>query len=139
MSNFILDKAFWDVWEDKILDIVTSMNLKIVKTGELDLLDFNILNSKWERIFLEIKSRRNNYKTYPDTIIWMNKLEEALRRYNKWEKTLFVFNFLDWTYFVNPLDVFPVRVEYKKWRYDRWKMDKKKWWCYYDIKSLTKI
>lgn len=140
MHKFNIDKHFGDVWEKELESLFNDMWLEVTPTSETDILDFKLINKNWDRVFVELKTRRCEKGTYPDTMIWINKLVEAYDRYNRdWAKTFFVFKYNDWIYFIDPFEHLPARFDYRKWRYDRWEFDKPKWWCYYHTSQLIPI
>ena len=113
---------------DIIKDFFKLNNLS--KTGEMDILDFY---NKEKDIYFEIKSRRNNYNTYPTTMIGYNKIIEA----RKYKTVYFIFIFEDGDYYYkfNPDDNFEISFG---GRNDRGKAEYKKY-CYIPINKLIKF
>lgn len=67
------------------------LNITLEKTiGKYNLFDF-----KGDKIYLELKSRKNNLKKFPTTIVGVNKIIKANELIKEGNKVLFVFNFLD--------------------------------------------
>ena len=56
---------------------------KVEPTNTTDILDFKLLDKKGREIWLELKTRRCEKETYDDTMIGLNKLTEAYKRYDK--------------------------------------------------------
>lgn len=130
------DLLFGEQNEQEVVDIFIDLWYKIISTDREDILDFKLIDSQDREIWLELKTRRCYKNTYPDTMIWLNKLIEAYRRYDRdWTYTLFLFNFHDWLYYINPFYILP-RFDFKKWRQDRGEVDKEKWYIYYETKHL---
>ena len=141
MWTFKKDFDFWLANEWKVLEYFKELWRKIEPTEDTAILDFKIVDKNWNTVHLELKTRRWAKDDYPDSMIWANKIIEALKRYNeKGEYTLFLFKFTDWLYYINPFFTLP-RYDYRKWRWDRWNLDKEKAWAYYlkeDLILLTK-
>ena len=82
----------------------------------------------------ELKSRRNDYNTYPTTIIGQDKINDA---YNN----IFLFNFNnDELYYIKYDKELFKQFEVNLFRrYDRGKIDKEKEYIYIPIEFLTRI
>lgn len=118
--------------EELIVKYYEEQGCEVERWDKMRVLDFYIKPPKGKGFYSEVKSRRCNHDTYEDTMIWLNKLIEAFARYNEtWEETRFLFLFEDWLYQINPFNVLP-RFDFKKWRWDRWNIDKEKWYIYYN-------
>ncbi len=130
----------WGLGKEKELtEELKEMWRQVIETATTDVLDFKIEDKNGNEVWLELKSRRCEKDTYPDTMIWLNKLIEAYKRYNdSWLYTLFLFKFTDWIYYINPFFHLP-RFDYRMGRWDRWKFDKEKWWIYYNTNELNKL
>lgn len=139
IAKFKEDFNYWLLKELDIAEYFRNFWRNIIPTKDTDVLDFRIEDKNWNNIWLELKSRRCKKDTYPTTMIWLNKLIETYKRYNdNWEYTLFLFNFEDWLYFINPFLSFP-EFDYKQGRWDRGSFDKKKGYCYYLVEDLKLI
>ena len=139
MYKFLVDESFWIEWEKRLQENLEKIWLKVKATSKTDLLDFDIVDSKGNKVWLELKSRRCKKDAYPDTMIWINKLIEAYKRYNdNWQKSLFVFKYEDWIFYLDPFEVIP-RFDYRMWRWDRGDFDKPKGWCYYPVNELSAL
>ena len=57
-----------------------------------------------ENIYIELKTRNNNYNKYPTTMIGHNKLIKARELKNKNIKTYFFFRFTDGIYYIRYTD-----------------------------------
>jgi hypothetical protein len=137
--SFKDDHSFWVKNEKLIIGYLESLWYKIERNNKTDIHDWRITKG-WATVNVELKTRRCNYNDYEDTLIWANKLWEAWNKYYlNWECTLFFFSYTDWLFYVNPLETLPNKIEYKKFRWDRWEFDKPKWWLLYHIDSLTRI
>lgn len=67
------------------------LNIDLRKTeGRYNLFDFI-----GEKIYVEVKSRKNNLKKFPTTIVGINKIIKAKELIKDNNKVIFVFNFLD--------------------------------------------
>jgi len=138
MSNFLNDYNFWIEWENKILQYFIDIGYKVQRNGITEIHDFIITNKSDIPIHIELKTRRCTVSQYEDTLIGANKLWEARNKYySSWEETLFLFQYEDWLYYINPLEFLP-RKEYVLQRWDRW-IDKKKGWIYFKTSDLKKI
>lgn len=137
MSRWIITKDL-DYWLDKekeLIEVFTTLWYELTETSLTDILDFTLLHN-WNKVNVELKSRRCSREAYPDTMIWANKLAEAYKKfYTDWEETLFIFNYDDWIYYVNPFTT-TARIEYKKFRWDRWGFDKPKGYLFYNTNEL---
>lgn len=136
--SFKKDYDFGTWNEIKILEYLKGRGYIIeAKDDKMSILDF-VMSAEGKKVNIELKSRRCDKDTYPDTLIGANKLAEAYNKfYKNWEETLFFFSYKDWLYYINPLNYIPRR-EYKLQRWDRW-IDKPKWWLYYLTNNLEKI
>jgi hypothetical protein len=132
------DLDFWEENEKIVLDYFMESWFNIEKNWKTDIIDFSITKD-WNKVNLELKTRRVSSDKYEDTVIGANKVAEAYKNfYSDWEETFFLFAFTDWLYYLNPLDIIPRR-EFKKLRWDRGDIDKPKGWLYYKITLLKKI
>ena len=139
MNKLQEDLNFWKEAEQDIIKLFEDIKWVVKANSNTDILDFEIIDSNWNQVFIELKTRRNNKLDYPDTMIWLNKLIEVFKRYeDTWIYTLFFFKFEDWLYFVNPFYALP-RFEYRKGRYDRWDLDKVRGWIFYRNEDLIKF
>lgn len=139
IEAFKKDLSFGEKNEKQLVDIFKELWRKVEETNRTDILDFKLIDKKGRDVWLELKTRRCEKDTYSDTMIWLNKLIEAYKRYDTdGTYTLFLFKFTDGIYYINPFLTTP-RFDYKQWRWDRWGFDKKKGWVYYDIGLLTKL
>lgn len=135
----IEDLDFWNSAEKEVKEMFELYWRKVIVQNPTSILDFKIIDKNWNEVFIEIKTRRNEKDKYEDTMIWLNKLIEAYKRYNdSWIYTLFVFKFTDWIFIINPFLVLP-RFDFRRGRYDRGNIDKVKWWCYYRTEILKKF
>lgn len=139
MGWFMEDYNFGVESEVKIIEYLEWLWYKVeAPTTTTSIHDFIIYTEKWNKVNIELKTRRCNKDAYEDTLIWANKLWEAWNKYYKsWEETLFFFAYEDWLYYLNPFDITPRR-EFKLQRWDRG-IDSKKGWLYYNTDSLIKI
>ena len=137
--NWIITKdlLFWLKQEKKIKTALEKLGFIVETTSATSILDYKI-TKKWKLLHIELKSRRCNSNTYEDTMIWANKISEAFSLfYSKWEYTMFLFNFIDWLYYINPFNGNINKTEYKAGRYDRGIFDKPKGWLYFN--NLKKL
>lgn len=131
------DLEMWMASELEVKKVFEQLWFKVKLTSDTDILDFE-LSKDWVVYHSELKTRRVEKDKYPTTLIWANKIAEAYKRYyTSWEQTLFLFLFTDWLYWLNPFKTLPAEIEYKKFRWDRGNIDKPKWWCLYDVNSLS--
>jgi hypothetical protein len=83
----------------------------------------------------ELKSRKINFKTYPTTCIGSDKINP-----NHTKKQIYLFNFLDGTYYIEYdkelFDTFEVK-EFRRWRQKV--CDKEKPYVYIPIEKLTPL
>jgi len=139
MTSFAKDFHFWLESESKVGELFEKLWRTVQPTTDTDILDFKIIDKNKNEVWLELKTRRCAINTYPDTMIGLNKLIEAYKRYNKeWLYTIFVFQFTDWLYYINPFFALP-RFDYRRGRYDRGGFDQEKGWIYYQTKDLIKL
>lgn len=139
LKAFKKDLEFWERSEENIGDMFVKLGRRIERTEGTDILDFKLIDKKGREVWMELKTRRCKKDDYPDSMIGMNKVVEAFKRYDKsWLYTIFLFKFTDWLYYVNPFFVLP-RFDYKAWRWDRGWFDKKKWYAYYNVSDLKLI
>lgn len=124
--------------EEKVIAYLKSAWYTVEESkDDMSIHDFKITHN-WNKVNIELKTRRCNKDTYEDTLIGANKLGEAWNKfYSKGQETLFFFSYEDWLYYINPFDYIPKR-EYKLQRWDRW-IDSAKWWLYYKTEDLKKI
>lgn len=133
------DLEFWFKSEEEVAKQFELFWRQVIPTEWNDVLDFKIVDKNWNEVWLELKTRRANKDDYEDTMIWINKIIEAYKRYNdNWIYTIFAFKFYDWLFIVNPFLVLP-RFDYKRGRFDRGNLDKVKAWAYYKREDLKKI
>jgi hypothetical protein len=107
-QNHINDVIFGGNSENKIKPLLEKhFNLKFEYTNGFNTFDF--YNQK-ERIYIELKSRRNTKYKYPTTMISYNKYMESIKylKSGKAEHIYFCFNFTDklCIYKLNPKDKF---------------------------------
>jgi hypothetical protein len=139
LEAFQKDLAYGESHEEKVGEMFEKLWRTVERTDTTDILDFKLIDKKWREVWLELKTRRNKKDDYPDTLIWLNKLIEAYKRYDAdWLYTLFLFKFTDWIYYVNPFYILP-KFDYKMGRFDRMWFDKKKGYCYYNTKDLIAL
>lgn len=133
------DFEYWKEWETKLAEALKQFWRTIEQQSSNSILDFKLFDWKWKEVLVELKTRKVNKDEYPDTMIGLNKLIEAYKRYDEaWIYTLFVFQFKDWIYWVNPFFVLP-RFDHLKWRWDRWGFDKVKGYIYYPTEELKPL
>jgi hypothetical protein len=77
--------------ENEVIACLKQTHPEILKTAQNHPFDF-VTNDT----FFELKSRRNNHDTYPDTMIGYNKIQYA--RMNPDKNYVFLFKFLDGLY-----------------------------------------
>lgn len=134
--SFKKDFEYWEQSEIEIKARLEQLGYSVYATESLDILDFHITDKAGNKVWLELKSRRCLSTTYPDSMIWINKLIDAYKRYNEsWTTTLFLFRFEDWFFYINPFLSLP-RFEYRKGRWDRGDFDKPKAWCFFKTEDL---
>jgi len=137
MSNFrrIFEKNKYegDYGEETTLPIIEKyFNVQLTKTDKNHVMDFRDNYGT----YYEVKSRNNNYRTYPTTMVGYNKIQFA----NKLEKPVyFIFNFLDGVYYyeysIDKLDELEIK---RGGRCDRGKSEYKTY-CFIPIDKLKKI
>ena len=131
------DLEFWKESEIKTKNIFKEMWYEVEETEQLAIHDF-VFKKNWVRLNVELKTRRCKKNTYDDTLIGANKMWEAWNKfYSKWEETIFLFQYEDWLFFINPFDHTPRR-EYMLQRWDRG-IDKKKGWIYFKCDDLIEV
>ena len=135
MGSVIKDLTFWEGKEAIVADYYRGEGWEVRISSRWAILDFLI--TKWKKqMFLELKTRRCEHLTYPTTMIGANKKAEAIMKWDKeWIETRFLFLFEDWLFELNPFTSLPI-YERKLWRWDRWDIDKKKLYLYYNISDL---
>ena len=135
MGSVIKDLTFWEGKEAIVADYYRGEGWEVRISSRWAILDFLI--TKWKKqMFLELKTRRCKSLTYPTTMIGANKKAEAIMKWDKeWIETRFLFLFEDWLFELNPFTSLPI-YERKLWRWDRWDIDKKKLYLYYNISDL---
>jgi len=139
MASFTKDFAFGLEGESNVWELFENLGWKVEPTNNTDVLDFKIIDKHSNEVWIELKTRRCEINTYPDTMIGLNKLIEAYKRYNKeWLYTIFVFKFTDWLYYINPFFALP-RFDYRKGRYDRGGFDSEKGWIYFKTTDLVRM
>lgn len=130
------DFKYWEEWEKSISKALEDLWRRVEKQSTNAIIDFKLFDKKGREVWVEAKTRKCNREDYPDTMIGLNKLIEAYKRYDTdWLYTLFIFKFKDWIYWINPFFVLP-RFDYLQWRWDRWGFDKKKGYIYYSTEEL---
>ena len=88
-----MDYNFGISQEVKLQDLLIEKFGALKKTPtQYDLFDF-----EGDNLLVELKSRRCNHDTYPDTMIGYNKIEYAINNPDK--KVIFCFNFKDGLYY----------------------------------------
>ena len=98
------------------------LGVKLNPTGRYDRFDFYNTD---EKILVELKSRTNNFDTYPTTLINNSKLRYANKKIDRGYRAFLFFNFKDdSTYYI----------EYKK----NWGFRCDRTYTYIPIKSLIK-
>lgn len=97
MASFKNDYAMGTKNEDKVLLQINSyFNDNIVKSSS----KFSKYDYKGDEYYYELKTRNNNYKTYPTTLIPYNKIMKD-------KKQIFLFDFKDGLYYIEYIpDVF---------------------------------
>jgi len=86
MASFKNDYSFGTNNEDKVLEKITKhFNDGVIKKAENK---FSKYDYKGDNYYYELKSRNNNYKAYPTTLIPYNKIMEG-------KKQCFLFDFKD--------------------------------------------
>jgi hypothetical protein len=130
MNKFNDDKILGSLVEDYIIDCIEEhFDTKIIKTDQYDLMDYYD-----DKAYYEIKARRNNYKTYPTTMIGYNKILFA-QQSNKDVYFIFSFNDGDYYYKYNINDKFIINIG---GRNDRGKQEYKKYY-FIPIEKLNKF
>lgn len=133
------DLSYWFLKEKDVSEYFKELWRKIIPTEDTDILDFKIEDKNWNEVWMELKSRRCSVEQYEDSMIGINKLIEAYKRYNEWWiYTIFAFKFTDGLYYINPFFSLP-RFDYKRGRWDRGKLDQPKGWVYYKTSEMKKI
>lgn len=134
------DLSYWLIKEKDVALYFETLWRKIIPTQDTDILDFKIEDKNWNEVWMELKSRRCSVSQYEDSMIGINKLIEAYKRYNEqWIYTLFMFKFTDGLYYINPFFSLP-RFDYRRGRWDRGNIDKKeKGRCYYKTSEMKRI
>jgi hypothetical protein len=118
--------------EDDLFEkIKSSYGEKIVKTDRYCSVDYCDDNT-----LIELKSRRNNYNTYPTTMISKSKIDYML---NSGKRSICLFNFTDGLYSIeidkNKIDNFELK---KGGRRDRGKVEVNQYY-YIPIELLTSV
>lgn len=125
--------------EIKLAEQLEKLWRKVEQQSKNSILDFKLFDKKWREVLVELKTRKAEKDKYPDTMIWLNKLIEAYKKYDEsGVYTLFMFQFTDWIYWVNPFFALP-RFDYLQWRWDRWGFDRKKGYIYYPTAELEPL
>lgn len=66
MTNKLLaDLAFWFESEQEIKEHLEALGLSVTITGDKEILDYEIRDSQWNQIMIELKTRRCESSTYP--------------------------------------------------------------------------
>jgi hypothetical protein len=86
-----MDYSFGIKCENQVIQVLKETYPDILKTAQNHPFDFITGNT-----FFELKSRRNNHNTYPDTMIGYNKIQYA--KMNPDKNYVFLFKFLDGLY-----------------------------------------
>ena len=98
--------------------------------------------SKKYRTKCEVKGRRNNYSTYPTTMLGSNKTDEAKSLYKKGYTILFFFDFKDGLYYFDYKDWETItnHKEYIKKMGGTYRRGLREWKCYnyIPVSCLTK-
>jgi len=139
-TKLLHDLSFWEKKEETFVSILTKeWWTEIKRKGKMNVHDYIATSPKGEKFSLELKTRRCEKNQYDDALIWANKLAEAWSLYYKeWLTTLFVFQYVDWVFYINPLDYSPRR-EFKLQRFDRGNVDNKKGWIYFKTELIQPI
>ena len=139
-TKLLADLTFGENEEDSVIDklkLAGWSNIK--KTGKMNVHDYRAIDSEWTSWSLELKTRRCTKEQYEDTLIGANKMAKAYELfYKEGIETLFLFQFTNWLYYLNPFNHSPRR-DYKLQRFDRGGIDNKKGWLYYNTASLIII
>ena len=135
--KFKEDYSFGTNKEDVVISELNTLGYEVEKEWKTSIHDLKF-SKDWISYSWEIKTRRCDKDTYPDTLIGANKLWEAWNKYySSWVETIFFFVYQDWIYYIRPFEHIP-RKDFLLQRWDRW-IDSKKWWIYYDTKDLINI
>jgi len=128
--SFKKDYKFGVEKEDLILDIIKqhfkdNIEKSISKVSKYDY--------KGEKYYYELKSRNNNYKEYPTTLIGKNKVFS--------DNHIFLFNFMDGLYYIeykeDEFKKFDCKPFVRRKRYDY--NDKEQLYYFIPIENLKKI
>ena len=120
-DKYNADRAFGVAEEDKQFDTLRAhFGEDLVKIQSR----YSVMDFKNENSYIELKSRRCNHDTYPDTMIGETKLKYAEKRGTP---TYFVFNFQDGLYYwkYNKEDIEGGKVGIREGgRFDRGRVEK---------------
>jgi hypothetical protein len=124
-----IDEKFGFEKEEQILDIINiKFNDNIKKCNRYNKYDFEGLKYKYE-----LKSRRNNYNSYPTTMIPEDKIKENM-------KIIFLFSFIDGLYYIKYRPKIFNTFETRNFRRtDRGSFDIEKKYIYIPIEKLKLI
>lgn len=118
--------------ENRIKDDIEKILLsKLTKTPPLSVMDFTDDDGD----YYEIKSRNNNYNTYPTTMVGENKIKFCKKYPHKNHFFFFCFQDGDYYYHYNPEDVLSFG---RGGRYDRGRPEMRQY-CYIPINLLHKF
>ncbi len=137
----LLDDIEFGEWKEDsvIIKLEKAWWTEIEKTGKMNVHDYTAMDKNGRAWSLELKTRRCLKEQYEDTLIGANKVGKAYDLfYKEGKETLFLFQFTNGLYYLNPFDVSPRR-EFKLQRWDRGGIDNKKWWLYYHTDELILI
>jgi hypothetical protein len=132
MASFKNDYSFGTNNEDNVLEKITKhFNDGVIKKS---VNKFSKYDYKGDKYYYELKSRNNNYKTYPTTLIPYNKIMENKQQY-------FLFDFKDGLYYIeynkDVFSKFELNEFVRKQRIDY--NDKKSLYYFIPIECLIKI
>ena len=133
MNDFQRDLAFGLDKEEKLVSLFNDkFNVKFIKKATFDSFDFTS-----DTIELELKSRKNNYITFPTTIVPKSKVDSIKKN----KRFIFAFAFYDGIYYIEyDKEVFDT-IECKMFlrNYRTGYKDKKQLYYFIPVSILKKI
>ncbi len=132
MYKFKIDYELGKTAEKEIYDLICNFWDDNIKKSNKKYEQYDYIGDKY---YYELKSRRNYYNSYPDTMIAKDKILE-----NADKKQIFLFKFIDGLYYI----------KYRKKKFDKYKceifgrndrcgLDIKKPYFFIPIEDLKKI
>ena len=128
------DRTMGDSFERKIQPTLEDIFGPLTRRSDTD--KFDVFDFSNDRVFIDVKARRNTKLKYPTTMVGENKILKGLNLIMRWYEGYFVFGFTDVSC-IWKLDREQYEVRHG-WRMDR-ETPEIKSYCYIPVKYLRDI